>query len=37
MYSLKNISERNKIDMVLNQELMHIIGERGYLVRVIII
>jgi hypothetical protein len=32
MYSLKNISERNKIDMVLvlNQELMHIIGERGY-------
>jgi hypothetical protein len=31
MYSFKNISERNKIDMVpvLNQELMHIIGERG--------
>jgi hypothetical protein len=35
MYSIKNISERN--NMVLNQELMHIIGERGYLVKVIII
>ncbi len=31
MYSIKNISEKNKINMVpvLNQELMHIIGERG--------
>ncbi len=26
---LRNILERNKIDTVLNQELMHIIGERG--------
>jgi hypothetical protein len=29
MYSIKNISERNKIDMVVNQELMQIIAERG--------
>jgi hypothetical protein len=33
MHSIKIISERNKIDT----ELMHILGERGYLVRVIII
>jgi hypothetical protein len=35
MHSIKNISERNKIDT--QSKLKHILGERGLLVRVIII
>ncbi len=33
MHSIKNISERNKI-VTLNQELMHILGERVRVIKI---